>query len=89
MEVNSYDENDNQQNYIQMGPKMPLDHPDEELYMEMLGRENQEKGTLDIEWLHHSTSGSPLRNRFSSTVLSKHSYKRFSCCIKFELFFSN
>ena len=49
MEGNDYDK-DNQQNYIEMGPEMPLDQPDEECeYMEMSGLENQGHGKLDIE----------------------------------------
>ena len=69
MEVNNYDR-DSQQEYIEMGPKMPLDQPDEEYeYMKMLKpAENQGNGKLDIEWLHHRTSGFPFRNRFHSTV---------------------
>lgn len=50
MEVNNYDR-DSQQEYIEMGPKMPLDQPDEEYeYMKMLKpAENQGNGKLDIE----------------------------------------
>ena len=50
MEVNSNYDQDNQQNYIEMGPKMPLDQPDEEYdYVKMSGPGNQENGKLDTE----------------------------------------
>ena len=77
MEVNNYGK-DNHQDYIEMGPKMSLDQFDEEYeYMKMTRpAENQGDGKLDIEWLHHRTSGAPFRNRFRSTVFGKHSYTR-------------
>lgn len=54
MEVNNNYDQDNQENYIEMDPKMPLDQPDEEYdYVRMSRPENQENGKLDIEWLQH------------------------------------
>jgi len=50
MEVNNNYDQDNQENYIEMDPKMPLDQPDEEYdYVRMSRPENQENGKLDIQ----------------------------------------
>ena len=47
-EVNNNYDQDNAENYIEMGPKMPLDQPDEE-YVKMSSPGSQESGKLDIE----------------------------------------
>lgn len=51
MEVNSKYDQDNQTGYIEMGPKLPLEQPDEE-YVKMSRPGNQESRKLDIKWLN-------------------------------------
>lgn len=80
MEGNDYDK-DNQQNYIEMGPEMPLDQPDEECeYMEMSGLEHQgheEMMTSEI-WKAIHIAEQAVNQSWRNNDLSEETAKAFS-----------
>lgn len=81
MEVNNNYDQDNQENYIEMDPKMPLDQPDEEYdYVRMSRPENQEnEKTMTSEiWKAIHIAEQAVNQSWRNSDISEETAKAFS-----------